>query len=144
MKGARRGGRTLQKGRVSAFYGCEPPRLATGVSRPLWAQERPGVPPKTGGVRGSVRPGFSEALRAPGSGVSIKCPESVPECPGHLFDTDFLRALEPGAARASETPRRTLPQAPPVFGGTSGILRASCSRPGGSQLYEPHPFWEPF
>ena len=47
---------------------CNPRRRATGVSR-----------------------GVSGALRAPGSGVSKKCPKSVPgvskRCPGHFGDT---------------------------------------------------------
>ena len=67
------------------------PRPATGVSRALRARSVPGVSPKTRGVQGSVRRGVSGALRAPGSGVSKKCPESVPgvskRCPGHSGET---------------------------------------------------------
>ena len=81
------------------------PRPATGVSRALRAGSVPGV---SLGV--SLGP---FGLRAP------ECPKSVPrvsaECPGHLFDTPgtlsghFLDTPEPGAQRAPETPRGTLP-----------------------------------
>ena len=74
--------------------------------------------------------GVSGALRAPGSGVSRRCPESVPGVSGHLFDTLRTRFWHPefGAQRAPETPRGTLPRTPP-FSGTpcrtlSGTLRA--------------------
>ena len=56
----------------------------------------------------SVPRGVFGALRAPGSGVSKKCPESVPDTlgtlSGHLLDTP-----EPGARRDPETLRGTLP-----------------------------------
>ena len=63
--------------------------------------------------------------------VSPECPESVPGVFGHLFDTlgtlwgHFLDTPEPGARRAPETPRGTLPG---HFG-----PRDSCSRLGGLQ-----------
>ena len=76
-------------------------RPGTGVCRALRARSVSGVSPrmspgrgcprKTGGVRGSVRRGVCGALRAPGSGVSEKCPDSVlgvsKRCPGHSGDT---------------------------------------------------------
>ena len=59
------------------------------------------------GVSGSVPQSVSGALRVPGSGVSKKCPESVPGVSGTpFFDTPrtlsghFLDTLEPGARRA--------------------------------------------
>ena len=79
----------------------------------------------------SLGPFGPEVSRECPSGVSLgvslgpfgprapECPKSVPrvspECPGHLFDTPgtlsghFLDTPEPGARRAPETPRGTLP-----------------------------------
>ena len=61
-------------------------RPPTGVSRALRARGVPqGVPervPENGGVQGSVPRGVPGALRAPGSGVPKKCPESVPRVSG--------------------------------------------------------------
>ena len=106
--------------------------------------------------------GVSGALRAPGSGVSKKCPESVPGVSGTPFwpfltlSGHFLDTPEPGARRAPETPRRTLPRTPPVFGDTlgdtPGTLRARRARetpvagrrnrkPKRHQF--PGPFWGP-
>ena len=90
--------------------------------------------PATGVSRGILR-GVSGALRAPGSEVSKKCPESVPgvskRCPdtsgtlsGHFLDTP-----EPGARRAPETPRRTPRGHSRDTSGPKGP-RDSCSRPG--------------
>ena len=129
------------------------PRPATGVSRALQARSVPGVSPrvspKTGGVRGSVRRGVSGALRAPGSGVSKKCPESVPgvskRCPGQSGDTLgtlFGHYGAQGPKGPGDTPSDT-PSDTPGFRGhsrghsadTSGLKgpRDSCSRPGRSQ-----------
>ena len=106
------------------------PEVSLGVS--------PRVSPKTGvspGVSHGVSPG---ALRAAGFGVSKKCPESVAECLGHLFDT-------PGTLSGHflGTPRDTLGDTP-VLGTLSATLpetlrarkapRDPCSRPRGSQL----------
>ena len=97
--------------------------------RSLSARSVPGV---SLGV--SLRP---FAPRAP------QCPKSVPrvsqECQKGVLDNvgtlsgHFLDTAEPGARRAPETPRGTLP-------GHSGTLRArslrdSCSRPGGLQIF---------
>ena len=88
---------------------------------------------------GSVPRGVSGALRAPGSGVSKKCPQSVPRvsktCPntpgtlsGHSGDTFWtLRSPGPkGPQRHPEGHSRD----------TSGPKgpRDSCSRPGGLQI----------
>ena len=59
--------------------------------------------------------------------VSKRCPDTPGTLSGHLFDTP-----EPGARRAPETPRGTLPRTPP-FSGTpcrtlSGTLRARRAR----------------
>ena len=104
---------------------------------PFGPEVSPRVSPKTG-VQGSVRRGVCGPFgpRAP------ECPKSVPrvspECPGHLFDTPrtlsghFSDTPETGARRALQTPRRTLPRAPPVFGDTlgdtPGALRARRAR----------------
>ena len=96
-------------------------RPATGVSRALRARSVPGVSPKMGGVRGSVRRGVPGALRA-------LCPESVPGVSGtgHPFGHSLGH--------------------PPFSGTLSGTLRGhfgpkgprdSCSRPAGSQ-----PLWD--
>ena len=83
----------------------------------------------------SVPRGVSGALRAPGSGVSKKCPRSVRDTfltlGGHSRDT-FLDTLEFGARRAPETPRGTLPGHCRDTSGPKGP-RDSCSRPGGLQ-----------
>ena len=121
-------------------------RPATGVGpevSPECPRERP---PKNGGcprecptgcLRGPSGPGLRSVQK-----VSRECPEcqkGVPATPGTLSG-HFLDSPEPGARRAPETPRRTLPRTPPVFrghsrrhsGDTSGP-RDSCSRPAGSQ-----------
>ena len=75
----------------------------------------PSGPKCPGSVPRGVPRGVSRVLRARGSGVSKKCPESVPGVSGHLFDTPgtlsghFLDTPErqPGARRAPETPRGT-------------------------------------
>ena len=77
---------------------------ATGVSRALPGPKCPGSVPR----------GVSGALRAPASGASKKCPQSVPRVSKRCPDTPgtlsghFL-APEAGARRAPETPRETLP-----------------------------------
>ena len=86
----------------------------------------PRVSPKTGGVRRSVRRGVSGALRAPGSGVSKKCPESVPGVSGtpcwHSGDTFGTLFGHSGAwgPKGPRDTRRTLRRTPPVFGDTLG------------------------
>ena len=59
--------------------------------------------------------------------VSPECQDTFLTLSGHLFDTP-----EPGARRAPETPRRTLPRTPPFSGTTcrtlSGTLRARRAR----------------
>ena len=96
-------------------------RPGTGVSRARRARSVPGVSPRvspeTGGVPRSVRRGVCGALRAPGSGVSEKCSESVfgvsKRCPGHsgTLSGHFLDTPEPGT--------------PPVFGDTLGDARGT-------------------
>ena len=64
---------------------------ATGVSRARRARVFRGVSPRVSpktGVSDAVSQGVSpRALLAPGSGVSIKCSESVPRVSGHSGDT---------------------------------------------------------
>ena len=79
----------------------------------------PRVSPKTGGVRGSVRRGVSRAFRPPSSGVSKKCPESVPRvskrCPGHFGDTlgtHFGHSGALGPKGPGDTPSDTFSDTP--------------------------------
>ena len=81
------------------------PRPATGVSRAL----RPrGVPGVSFGV--SLGPFAPLALECPKTvpRVSPECQKGVPDTPGTLSG-HFLDSPEPGARRAPETPRKTLP-----------------------------------
>ena len=62
-----------------------PPTSYRGLSGPSGPSVPGSVPesvPENGGVRRSVPRGVSGALWAPGSGVSKKCPESVPRVSG--------------------------------------------------------------
>ena len=72
----------------------------------------------------SVFRGVSGALRAPGSGVSKKCPESVPgvskRCPGHSVDT-LGTLFGHSGARGPKGPRDTPKD-------TLGTLRARRAR----------------
>ena len=73
--------------------------------------------------------------------MSKKCPESVPECPGHLFDT-------PGTlwGHVLDTPERGGPKGPKnTLRDTSGPKgpRDSCTRPGGSHRYDLGPLSRP-
>ena len=94
------------------------PRIATPPAcyRSLSGPSGPKCP-------GSVPRGVSGALRAPGSGVSKKCPESVPgvskRCPGHSGDTLgtlFGHSGARGPKRPRDTPRDTLGTLPRHFG----------------------------
>ena len=104
--------------------------------------------PKMGGVRGGVRRGAPGALRGPGSGVSKKCPESVPGVSGTPFLT--LRGHSRDTFWTLRSPAEG-PRGHPVghsldtphfrghswghSGDTSGPKRPRdyCSRPAGSQ-----------
>ena len=114
-------------------------RPATGVCRALRARSVPGVSPrvspKMGGVRGSVRRGVPGALRAPGSGVSKKCPKSVPgvskRCPGHSGHTLFGHSGARGPKGPGDTPSDTPPDTPHFRGHSqahSGTLRTRRAR----------------
>ena len=93
----------------------------------------PRVSPKNGGC---LRECPTGCLRAPGSGVSKKCPESVPgvskRCPGHSGNTLGTPFGHSGARTPKGPGRRTLPRTPPVFGDTlgdtPGTLRARRAR----------------
>ena len=108
--------------------GLQPPRPATEVSRALRARSVPGV---SLGV--SLGPFGLRAPECPKSvpRVSPECQKGVPDTPrtlsGHFLDTP-----EPGARRAPETPRGTLPGHSRDTSGPKGP-RDSCSRPGGLQ-----------
>ena len=88
------------------------PRPATGVSRALRARSVPRV--SFGASLGLFGPRAPECPKSVPR-VSPSVPRVSPECSGHLFDTlgtlsgRFLDTPEPGARRAPETPRRTLP-----------------------------------
>ena len=106
----------------------QPPRPATGVSRALQARSVPEGVPENGGVQESVRRGVSGTLWAPGSGVSRKCPESVPgvskRCPEHSGDTlgtPFGHSGARGRKGPGDTPSDTLSDTP-VSGTPSGTL----------------------
>ena len=98
-------------------------RSLSGPSGPKCPRSVPESVPENGGVSEGVS-----------DGVSKKCPPSVPECQKGVPDTPgtlsghFLDTPEPGARRAPETPCRTLPRTPPVFGDTLGTLRAQRAR----------------
>ena len=83
----------------------QPPRPATGVSRALRARSLPGV---SFGV--SLGPFAPRAPECPKSvpRVSPECQKGVPHTPGTLSG-HFSDTPEPGARRAPETPRGTLP-----------------------------------
>ena len=113
-----------------------PPACYRGLSGSV-----PESVPENRGVSGSVPRSVSGALRALGSGVSKKCPESHSEshserCSGHSPSRDTFWTL-----RSPRGPRDTpwdTPGDTPVFGDTpgdtSGLLqgpRDPCSRPGG-------------
>ena len=135
------------------FYGLllRPPWPATGVSRALRARSVSRSVPENRGVSESVPRSVSGALRAPGSGVSKKCPESVPgvskRCLRHSGDTLgtlFGHSGTRGPKGPGDTPWDTLGDTP-VFGDTLGDTpgdtsgpkgpRDPCSRPGGSQAF---------
>ena len=90
-----------------------PPEFLTKVATPP-ACYRSISGPKGPECPGSVPRGVSGALRAPGSGVSKKCPESVlgvsKRCPGHSGDTLgtlFGHSGAQGAKGPRDTPRDT-------------------------------------
>ena len=92
-----------------------PPTCYRSLSGPS-GPKCPECVPENGGVRGSVRRGVPGAQRAPGSGVSKKCPESAPgtfTLRRHSRDT-FWTLRSPG------TPLLTLPRTPPFSGTPSG------------------------
>ena len=113
---------------LNLIKGCNPPGLlqeSLGPFGPEVSRECP-----SGCLWGPSGPG----LRS-GQKVSPECPRSVKKVSGDSGDTletlwgHFLDTPEPGARRAPETPRGTLPG---HFG-----PRDSCSRPGGLQIKGP-------
>ena len=115
---------------IFLIWGCNPP---PACYRSLSGPSGPKCP-------GSVPRGVSGALRAPGSGVSKKCSQSVPrvspECPdtfltlrGHSGDT-FWTLRSPGP----EGPQRHPEGHSRDTSGPKGP-RDSCSRPGGLQIW---------
>ena len=127
-------------------------RSLSGPSRPKCPRSVPRVSPKTWGVRGSVRRGVSGPFGPMGSGVSKKCPESVPgvskRCPGHCGDslgTLFVHSGARGPKGPGDTPPDTLSDTPSFRGhsrGHSGDTSGpkgpkgprDSSRPGRSQV----------
>ena len=117
---------------LGAFFqelGLGKPRPARRVFRALRAlpeSDRQGVP-----KMGSVPRGVSGALRAPGSGVSKRCPESVPGVSGHFrhsWDAFLtLRSLGPEETRCG-----TLPWTPLLSGDTLSVTLRDTSGPKGS------------
>ena len=97
----------------------------SGPSGPKCPGECPTVSPKMGvsegvpwGVSGPFGPRAPECQKGVPR-VSKRCPDTLRTLSGHLFDTPW-----PGARRALETPRRTLPRTPPF----SGTPRRTLSR----------------
>ena len=120
-------------------------RPATGVSRALRARSVPESVPENGGCPRECPTGCLRGLRARCSGVSKRCPESVPgvskRCPGHSKDTlgtPFGHSGAPGPKgpgdTLSDTPSDT-PRFPDTLGDTPGPKgpRDPSSRPQGSQ-----------
>ena len=123
----------------------QPPRPPTRVSGALQARfvprVSPRVPPKTGvSERVSCPKGCPSGPLGPGSGVSKKCPQSVPDTfltlrgtlSGHFLDTP-----EPGAKGLRGHPFTHSLRHPPFSGhprghsqDTSGP-KGSCSKSGG-------------
>ena len=102
-----------------------PYRSLLGPSGPECPGSVPESVPEDGSVQGSVPQGVPGTLRVPGSGVSKKCPESVPRVSRTPFaySGDNLGTLRsPGLEGAPETPRGTLPWTPPFSGTLSGTL----------------------
>ena len=133
-------------GQLQETFGPFGPEVCRGVS--------PGVSPENGGCPTECPIGCLRRPSRPGSGVSKKCPESVPgasrsvpDSPGTLSG-HFLDTPEPRARRAPKTSHRTLRRTLPVFGDTprdtphdtSGSKRpiGSCSWPGSSQEWRIH------
>ena len=108
------------------FWSCNPPGLLQESLGPFG----PEVPRE---CPGSVPRGVSGALRAPGSGVSKKCPRSVRDTfltlRGHSRDT-FWTLWSPGP----EGPQRHPEGHSRDTSGAKGP-RDSCSRPGGLQFW---------
>ena len=142
------------KSLFSWWFSCDPADQLQGVPRTRRTQVSrrvsPRVSPENGGVRRSVPRIVSGPLRVPG--VSKKCPESVPECPGHLWDTLGTLFGHCGA-RGPQGPRDTpwdTPSDTPVFRDALGdtprdtrALRARgtpCSWSAGSQRFS-LPLW---
>ena len=104
------------------------PRPATGASRALRARSVPECPqecPRKQEVSERVSGrGVSRALRTPESGVSKKCPESVPGCQKGVHDTPGTLSghfLGHSGARDPKAPGDTLSDTlsdPPPFSGT--------------------------
>ena len=103
------------------------PWPATGVCRPECPREYPRECPQKRGCPRECPTGCLQGPSGPGpqsvQKVSRECPrvskKGVPDTWGTLSG-HFLDTLGPGAQRALETPRRTLPRTPPVFGDTLG------------------------
>ena len=98
------------------------PEVARSV--PESVPENGGCPREcpTGCLRGPSGPGLQTVQK-----VSRECPRSVRDTLLRL-QGHFLDPSEPGARRAPQTPRRTLPRTPPVFGDTPGTLWARRAR----------------
>ena len=84
----------------------------------------------TGCLQGPSGPGL-RSVRKVSRECALEFQKGVPDTPGTLSGY-FLDTPEPGARRALQTPRRTLPRTPPVFwdtlGDTPGTLRARRAR----------------
>ena len=87
------------------LQGLQPPRPATGVSRALRARSVPGV--SLGVSLGPFAPRVPQCPKSVPR-VSPECQKGVPDTLGTLSG-HFLDTPEPGARRAPETPRGTLP-----------------------------------
>ena len=118
---------------------CERPGLLQESLGPFGPEVSPECPrecPRKPGVSEGVSDGVSPGPFGPHAlrSVQKRVPRVSPECQKGVLDTPgtlsghFLDTPERGARRAPETPRRTLPQTPPVFGDTPGTLRARRAR----------------
>ena len=108
-------------------HNLRPPRPATGPSGPKCPWSVPESVPENGGClrecpTGCLWGNSGPRLRSVQK-VSRECPRSVKKVSrtlrGHSQDT-FWTLRSPGNRRVPETPRRTLPRTPPVFGDTLG------------------------
>ena len=112
------------------FNRCEPPGLLQESLGAIRARSVPeSVPENRGCPRVPECP--TGCLRGP-SGSGLRSVHKVPrERPGvskRCHSRDTFGYLEPVARRAPETPRRTLPRTPPIFGDTPWTLRARRAR----------------